>query len=117
MMESYEHLKSEADQVTEEAQQYFNLQKERLQIEVIERLTNSLSALFFILAVVLFASAGIFLACIVVAFIAQQMFDNWLISALCTSAFFALLLYLTLGRGRTMMKDAIARAIISSVYE
>ena len=116
-METYEKMKTDADEAATNARRYFELQVERLKLELVERLTVSLTDLIFALIMGLFVFVGLFLACVIFGLIVQQFADNWIISAGSAAGFFGLLAWFVIRRGRTIVKDVIAKILIQSIYE
>lgn len=116
-MNTYDKIKTDADEASDGAMRYFELQGERLKLELIERLTVSLSDLLHALIVGVFVLVGIFMVCVVFGLFVQQFADNWIISAICASVFFGAMTWIVVTRGREMIRNVITKILIRSIYE
>lgn len=116
-MESIDTLRDDIDEVTKEAEEYVTLQIDRLKLDLVERLTRSLTAFILLLILVFFVFAGLFLLCLGVLLVLQELFGNWVLSSGGALLFFVFLAWLTIRRGRPYLRDAIAKALIQTMYE
>ena len=116
-MDMYHKMKTEADDVTENAEEYFRLQAERLKLEVIERVSRSLTELIHLMIIGFFLFGGLVMVCVAGGLIVQEFADNWIISAVSATLFFAIAAYLAIRYGKLHIRDAITKVLIQSTYE
>ena len=115
-MSTYQDIKTDADNISEGAMRYFELQGERLKLELIERIAVSLTELIYALMIGIFVFTGLFVVCVVLVFVVQEFANNWLISAGCASALFAGMAWMAIRKGHTLIRDVITKVLIRSIY-
>jgi len=116
-MDMYHKVKTEADGVTENAERYFRLQGERLKLEIIERVSISLTDLIQLMIIGFFIFGGLLMFCVAVGLVVQEFVNNWIISAVSATAFFGLAAYIAIRFGKNHIRDAITKVLIQSTYD
>ena len=116
-MDALDQVRKEAEQVAAETERYFQLQIEKFKLDLIDRITVSLSNLLFLFVIVFFVFGAIFLICIALVMVIQHLTGNLIISALAAIVFFVTLAWTAISKGRPMIRDSIARALVQSVYD
>ena len=116
-MDMYQKMKQEADGVADNAEQYVRLQTERFRLELIERLSLSITDMIYLMVIGFFMFGGLLLVCVAVGLVVQQITGNWIISALGAILLFSLMAYVAIRYGKTHIRDAITKAIVNSVYD
>lgn len=116
-MDMYHKMKSEADDVADNAEKYIRLQGERLKLELIERISVSLTELIQLMITGFFLFGGMVLLCVAVSLVIQEFTGNWIISASGATLFFAIMALVAIRYGKRHIRDAITRVIIQSTYD
>ena len=110
-------LDHDSRKLSDDAEAYFKMQLDYIKLDMIERATRSISDLVFLLVIVFFVFAGIFLVCLASVLILQQLVGNYILSSTGALIIFSLIAWITIRVGRPRLKDAIAKALIKSAYE
>lgn len=113
----YQKMKHEADDVADNAERYVRLQAERLKLELIERLSLSITDIIYLMLIGFFVFGGFMMVCVAAGLVVQQFTDNWIISAVSATVLFAVMAYVATRYGKPHIRNAITKAIINSVYD
>lgn len=116
-MDDINNIKTEAGQIGEDMEHYFNLRIDGLKLDLIERVTRSLSDLVFLFVIVFFVFAGLFIVCLAAILIIYEFANNWVISSAGAITFFIAMAWFVISKGRPRLRDAITRALVKSTFD
>ena len=95
-----ESTKQQATETFSKTKKYFELQKERLQLELADRFSTAVSETMFVMALGMFLFTCTILVCTTIGFTVAWLTDNWLLGIVTTttSFLFALLVFILMGK-------------------